>query len=196
MRLHGWRPTIPSIMRPMRILSPRSVLVGVALLSSACSLLKKDNAQSDGGAATATTSSAATTTATAATDPAPPNATMSALTPAGTPTAVDPSQPSLPSLSQVDAGALLALLDGAAPALPATDAATPAAGGLPAACDQWMSKMQACIAKGDANTRAILEAALAGNRAAWTKMSSDPNARAGLVVTCGQILSTPNALCP
>ncbi len=75
-----------------------------------------------------------------------------------------------------------------APPPPSTPAPTDGSIGVPE-CDDYITKMQACIDKMDPTTKAQYDATFKSTRDAWVQAATNPAARDGLKVGCQSALS-------
>jgi hypothetical protein len=100
-------------------------------------------------------------------------------------------------LPRLDGGPILG--DAAMPAMdaamPASDAAAPSTT-MPAECDQYFAKNEACIAKMPVATQGAGRAAMAAQKGGWTSLLAS-GARDHVVAQCKQSLAgvTANPLC-
>jgi hypothetical protein len=66
----------------------------------------------------------------------------------------------------------------------ATGTAAAGGGDMPAACKDYISKMEACMSKVPAEGKAAMEGAFKTTKDEWEKMSKDANMKAGLETAC------------
>lgn len=118
--------------------------------------------------------------------------------PADKPADAAPADAAAPAATPADAAAPAATPapDAAAPA--PTDAAAPAAAptasvGVPE-CDDYLTKVKACLTdKVPADQRAGLQAALDQSQSAWTQMASTPQGKTALANACKTALEQSKA---